>query len=502
MAKTDEIKFVDQHLEKVILGLCVLIMGYGVFQWVITAPQRSEVTQVNGLVVPTTEIDSELLVWAQDVKARKPKGPPIVKAYRYDLEIAKQRTPAPAALIGNWGAQRMVMIPGKRIKPPEGVKLATLEDVLLTFSPTLTEIKGLRELINEKGLVDKLVFRGNAEFPRGALMKAWNKEFRGSAMDAVMDTVVAVEIERRLVLGNGKFGPVTKVVRTLRTGEDGIIIPAPVALTKYTGKNADIVRKAIQTFSMGPQNETMRPMYWKVWDQATRTWTTPWIKAEIPDEKPAPGAKAPPAKAPPGQVNDGTAELWFHDTDVIVQQKYSYKMRLLFVNPLYTYDDVAFDKKDALVESIPSEWSQWTQSEEIHRTTQFFLTGAQKMGRTRQFYCTIFTRCLGQVVSEKTDVAVGRMIGGVLPKEIKNPTTDGYVSKVVNFSTNAIVVNIDFDKKIVNHMGRPGDTKELICLEDGKLVSRILVKHMPPDSPERAVYENLQAIVDGQTPAE
>ncbi len=61
MAKTDEIKFIDQHLEKVVLGVCALVLAYGVFQWVLSAPLRTEVPKVDGKVVPAGELDRKLL---------------------------------------------------------------------------------------------------------------------------------------------------------------------------------------------------------------------------------------------------------------------------------------------------------------------------------------------------------------------------------------------------------------------------------------------------------
>ena len=431
MAKTDEIKFIDQHLEKIILGLCAVIMAYGVFQWVISKPQRSEVPEVNRNVVPADEVDQALFDWATIVKQRTPQGPPPGKAPNYEQEIAKHRTPAAAARITDWGDHRRILVPPVVVTPPDPPELIKVQAILDKFAPVFSEIKGKRELTDEEGGVDKLVFRGIGTFPRGELMKAWNKEFRGSAMDAVMDTVLTVEIERQAVLSDGTFGPPTKVGRVKMAADPKAKPAADRVLPEYTGKNADIVRKAIQTFSQGAQNEVLRPRYWQIWSQTTESWTTPWIKAEVPDEDVAPSAAKAPA---PAKVDDGVTELWFHDTNVVVQRKYRYRMRLAFINPLYTYDEIVYKgtPKDARVEAIYSGWSQWVLADAIPRTTQYFLTSAQGMGNKQELKCTIFTRSLGQVVSDnKFVVAVGRMIGGVLPKQIKNPAGN-VVPKVVD----------------------------------------------------------------------
>jgi len=505
MAKTDEIKFLDQHMEKVVFGACALILAYGVFQWVLSAPLRPEVPEVDGQVVPATELDQELLSWAQRVVERKPSKGREKPVPDYDGEIAKQRQPADAATIASWGDHRSVMIPPKQVKPAEGVRLAKVKDILETFAPVFTELKGVRELVDQEGGVDKLVFRGKAEFPRGELLKAWNKEFRGSAMDEVIAVAVAVEIERRVVLGDGQFGPVTTVTSVAIPPAEGQAATEPFVIPDYDGKNADEVRKAIDTFSAGPQKDVLRPKYWKVWSQTDSKWTTPWIKEPVVKKTPAPagaGAGAARTPEPVVKVDDGTIELLFHDTDVIVQRKYSYRMRVVFVSPLYTHDDVVYKgtPKDALVKTIASDWSQWITGQAIPRTTQYFLTSAQAMGANKKLYCTIFTRSLGQVVAERFEAVPGRIIGGVISKKMKNPTTGEMVSKVVDFSTNATVVHADFDKKYTSKTGRTENTREMICLEGGELVSHILVKHMPAGDPRALAYEDLQALVDAQAP--
>ncbi|MDP6636619.1 MAG: hypothetical protein QGG42_17105 [Phycisphaerae bacterium] len=510
MAKIEEMKFVDQHMEKIILGVCVLIMAYGVFQWVLSAPQRSEVPQVAGRVVPADKVDGELLNWVKRVAARKPSGEGDAPVYDYAGEIDKQRNPKTPAAITNWGNHRLVLVEPKRVKPPEGVRLAKIKDILETLAPVFTEIKGIREVIDSDGKgdpVDKLVFRGKADFPIGELLKAWNQEFRGSAMDEVLATVLAVEIERRTVLADGSFGPVTKVVRVKAPLAEDATPVEPVVIPEYTGQNADEVRKAIQVFSQTQQDSVLRPEYWKVWSLEKKAWTTPWIKeVEAPDpaEAAAPAAgAAKPAPAPVAKGVAGKIELLFHDADVTVQRIYSYRARLVFVNPLYTYDEVVYKgtPKDAQVRAIFGKWSPWVRAQAIPRTTQYFLTGASGMGNKQQLRCTIFTQSLGQVVAEKNfDIKPGRIIGGVMSKKIRNPVTGQESMKVVDFSTNATVVHAEFERKFVTEAGRPSTTRELICLEGGKLVSHILVKHLSDKDERKVTFNELQAKVGGQTP--
>jgi hypothetical protein len=517
MAKTDEIKFIDQHLEKVVLGVCALIMAYGVFQWVLSAPQRTEVPRVYGRkVVPANEVDGGLRIWAERTEARPPTDPPDPRVFDYAGEIEKHRKPIRVSAIGNWGDHRQVMVLPKAPELPQGVPLKKISDILAALSPEFTEIKGARELVNEGSGIDKLVFRGKAEFPLGALLKAWNKEFRASAMEEVRATALAVEIEKREVLSDGTLGPVTRVTRVQIPAKEGETPVQDVVIPPYADGNADAVREKILEFGEKTQPRILRPDYWSVWSQEKGRWTKPWIKEEEkPDPAPpaagarpaVPAVPAPPAAkagpvAPPAARTD--IELWFHDTDVVVQREYSYRMRIVFVSPLYTYDDVVYKgtPKDALVKSISSGWSKWVRAAAIPRTTQYFVTSVQGMagmGGKQQLFCTVFTRSLGQVVAEKFAVSPGHVIGGKKTKQIKNPTTGQSEPQPVDFSTNATAVHVDF-KKTIYRQGQKVETRELTCLERGKLVSHILVKHLPPDDVRSKAFKELQALVGGRAP--
>jgi len=501
MAKTDEIKFIDQHLEKVVLGVCALIMAYGVFHWVLSRPQRSEVPEVDGQVVPTSRVDNSIFQWAERVSMRKPSKQPPKKVDDYAGEIARLRAPAGGDVVESWGDQRMVMVSPIRVEPPGGVPLKKVTDILEAIAPKFVELKGSRELTSDQDGVDKLVFRGKAEFPRDELLKAWNKVFRGSAMDEVTNTILAVEIEKRIVLAPGVFGPATQVQSAEIPPAEGAPVVKLIVLPEFDGKNGPDVRKAILDFS-ATEAKMLRPPYWQVWSVEEKGWNRPWLKLPPAPAAPAPDPAKAPAPAPVAAVDDGITDILFHDTDVAVQRRYSYRMRLVFVSPLYTYTEVVPKEKpdDAKVVKIYSAWSPWVEAKPIPRTTQYFATGAQLLGSKQDMYCTVFSRSLGQVVSHRFRAPPGRIIGGMESKRIKNPATGTFVHKTVDFSTNAIVVHADFAKNFVGKSGRSGKTKELICLEGDKLVSQIIVTDMPDTDPRSQAYRELQAAVDGATP--
>jgi len=193
--------------------------------------------------------------------------------------------------------------------------------------------------------------------------------------------------------------------------------------------------------------------------------------------------------------------LWFHDTEAVVQKKYRYRMRLVFINPMITRHDVVYKgtPKDAFVRSINSAWSPWADAEAVPRTTQFFVTSAMVVGRKKQLGCTVFTRSLGQRVMEKFPALPGRVIGEVRTMNVKNPATGEMVKVPVDFSTGAIVVDIDFSKKVAGRLGSK-ETAEMICLENGRLVPHLRVLDLPKDDPRYMLYQReLDAVTKGQS---
>ncbi|MCP4378128.1 MAG: hypothetical protein GY794_18385 [bacterium] len=517
MAKINEMKFVEQHLEKVVLGVCTLILLYGVFQWGLASSPKSDI-RIDGRKYSAREVDAQLLNWAERLNQREPGGDPDKPVYGYLGEIEKNRKISSKA-IKDWGTPRQVMLPHDTVKAPEGIPLRKIKDILEALAPKFTEIKGARELINKGEGVDQLVFRGRAEFDRGELLKEWNRVFRTSAMETVQAIVFAVEIEKRQVLDDGVFGPVSRVSRVEIQRKEGQEEVTDIVIPQYTGKDADEIRTKIQAYSGGTQHRVLNPPYWSVWSPEKEGWTKPWIKEVVVPkgavkaapkpgvvkrrlpERPAgaPGQRAVPI--PVVQVNDGITELWFHDTDVNVQRTYEYRVRILFVSPLYTYDDIVYKgtPKDAMVRSIPSGWSKWTPADAIPRTTRFFVTSAQTLGAARKMHCTVFTRSLGQEVSQRFEVFPGHIIGGLFSKQIKNPVNQKIGRRVVGFSTNTIAVHANYSRKVAKKIGNRV-IRELICLDDGKLVSRILVKDMDPGDERRITYNKLQALVEGKTP--
>ncbi len=141
----------------------------------------------------------------------------------------------------------------------------------------------------------------------------------------------------------------------------------------------------------------------------------------------------------------GILEVWFHDTGLTEGMVYSYRLRLVLVNPLLgRFKDVA-DKADAVVQTLKTPWSDWSESVEVKRPTEFFLVGSASHNKT--VVVEVFTQRWGQRVSERFPVGRGEPIGGNVTKELLRLGTGEPVKTVVSFKTGAIAVSFNFQKR-------------------------------------------------------
>lgn len=141
----------------------------------------------------------------------------------------------------------------------------------------------------------------------------------------------------------------------------------------------------------------------------------------------------------------GTLEAWFHDTRLAQGMTYSYRFRMVLVNPLLgRFKDVT-NEADAKIQTLKTPWSNWSESVAVKRPTEFFMVGsAEQMGTVK---VEVFTQRWGQRVSHLFPVRQGEPIGGDVPKELLRLGTGELVSTVVSFKTGAVAVSFDFKKK-------------------------------------------------------
>lgn len=194
---------------------------------------------------------------------------------------------------------------------------------------------------------------------------------------------------------------------------------------------------------------------------------------------PAGGAAPPPMPAVPplGRLVQGKKVLWFHDVGLDLRKQYRYRLRVVFVNPLYgkQISSVVKNPEDIRTKEVASPWSQWSATQRVPHPTEFFLTGYDSTSGTVQV--TVFTRHMGRFVRQQFNVRRGQSIGRSTQLRVPVPTLDGETAReirTVDFSTAAVAIEVDFSRKVPSWGDITTTTVALVYLdENGKVRTRV-----------------------------
>jgi len=207
-------------------------------------------------------------------------------------------------------------------------------------------------------------------------------------------------------------------------------------------------------------------------------------------DAPRPGRRAPRAPRRPAETTEPTGPpeptfvpsllwqkeagkvlVWFHQTGLESRKVYRYRVRLVLLNPLLTYDTDVKNRAEAAVASVMTPPSQWSDPVFVPKAAEMFLTGSSPSQGTVRV--TVFALRLGNRVKRSFTVAGGQPIGTkVKPIKVINPATGEVEEVEVDFSTGAVAVDFDFDKRILKgNISRR--TVEMLYLDDGELGMRI-----------------------------
>jgi len=197
------------------------------------------------------------------------------------------------------------------------------------------------------------------------------------------------------------------------------------------------------------------------------------IPTPVGEEELPPPPDETPVPALAEQLQRGEVLIWMHDTSLESTKVYRYRLRLVLANPLLTYarDVKEGHEADARKPSVTTPWSEWSQQVSVPRATEFFVTGSSST--LRRISVTVFAHSLGQRVKRTFPVSVGQAIGGEVKVGVIDPSTGERLEQDVDFSTGAIVVALDFKKRITGGGGIARQTVELLLLdENGRLKSQ------------------------------
>jgi len=307
MAKVQGTSFIDAHVEKIVLAVCLLILVYAVIRYGVSTPRRLEVVNVRGQakLVPPDEVDKSLLtaVRQQDrvIKRVKREAPP----ERTDLaQLTKlQKNPLP-------GEKTSLDYFSPKLK---GLVYHGASQDELGSKPTLENISAImpapskpwqwfgEELIgreDEQGGVkfsEKPVWRASIVYPWAKLQRAWENALKHTI---IIPRLVAVryEVEFQEKQPDGQWKTVDDIT-PLRQGDDDGQVAEAMEIPDFTGTNAQEVRKACEDYYANWMIDQLQPTYEQIW--------TPQGKADWIEHMPVKDIlKVFPAPAKPDDSRD------------------------------------------------------------------------------------------------------------------------------------------------------------------------------------------------------
>ncbi len=585
--KLNETSIVEQHVEKGVLGVAVLVLLYVMINWIPSSPRK-----IGPEGLKPDEIDAYLKAEAIRVQENNDRGagdiPPDSEKVDYE-ELTKGLIRADALD----GVREMVQIvpplPPMEDIIPEFVKpTVTLEQIAGAISaPGRPRVKGSLELprMENEALTDRPTVHVAAVFDRGKLAAEWLKLLKGTQVK-VNIAVIAVEAEVRELQPDGTWSqprPVKGVSLPpadkngeIYVDDDGNPLTVPTVV-QYDGKNKEKVLESIDEISdLFWQEYILQPPYpdiylptgeWGTWQvNLPKNEVSDTMKEETISKKFKPGAAAPPvtetpttkekprnrtrtkpprqsptAPSKPGspplidprgappvlepdvlvpprnmvaasprltreavplvqpgaaaetkekkddavelkivpipgineQIQEGKLLVLVHDQSIESSKVYQYRVRLVLLNPIYM-EEKAVDEdheKDVFTPSVKTPFSEWSHQVMVPKTTEFFITGKNANNGTVRI--TVFTRALGQWVSEGFTVKVGQEIGGVQKISVLNPDTGKMEQRKVDFSTGAVITDLDFSAKVPKGAVELATVEMLYIDDSGKLCSRI-----------------------------
>jgi len=484
MAKADDVSFLEKHVEKIVLLVCLLLLAYTTLHWVVSSPREVRIVQPSGIgdqAVSPNQADQKLLAAATAIESRiKDIKPPPQTLPKWMENVRKlQDRSIPKIAAADVGVARAPLSIPIDIGKPDPVSLKRVREKLQApGKPAIWSALVLPKALpgNDKPN-DVVAVTGAVVFPAKKLRTDWGMVLRDIAARPIIAAVgVEVEVFERKADGTwpDKGRPVTTVAN--------LDEPAP-AIPAYDGSNAKEVQPAMESAATAEiMGKVIQPEFWDIWNARTQAWG-PW-RVNLP--------QTPLAGRTLQQQIDagGDVLMWFHDVSAVSGKEYKYRVRLVLINPLLSYDD-ELDKEfkvDAKVPTITTGWSPLSDPVSVRKETKFFLAGASDL--TGSVRVSVYTQRLGQWANKAFSVTPGQLIGGKVTVPLTHPAT-GEVEKVtVDFSTGATAIDFDFNRQIPAGRFLKKTAAMVYLDENGDLKTRILDTDKKA---ERAWQAQLQA---------
>lgn len=268
MAKNGPMEIVEQHLEKLILGVCVLLFVLAVGYWGLTSPRRVQLPGIAGQKKSSPgEVDQQLQDMARtvmrQVQAKEPNLPP-ASDYVDQIERLFRGVRLPHD-VGAFGT------PTPSISTTEGpeVKRLSLPDLTAVMpAPSKPQVKAVRVLPNRLGdnQTDELVAHVLAVYPWQELSDSWKTKVGVSGVP-YRPAAIGLLVQVQEQLPDGGWGSPREVTGVYEPVLDSM--GTPYSLPKvpaYDGTNAGYLaqlRAAVAEPAW--QAYLLQPNYWQIW---------------------------------------------------------------------------------------------------------------------------------------------------------------------------------------------------------------------------------------------
>lgn len=266
--------FVDKHIEKVFLGLGVVVLLYAVSQFGLSTPRR---LPVMGESVPPKKVDEIILDNARSLERRVLAVEPEPVEQREDLarlEAQQQSSFDEQLARVSYGSPLARGLQSKAIDTEfKPVTVAELRKVMPAPSRPgnwagveLVITGGSGRASNDPvDLVEQPVWRAASVYPWQSLQERWNE-----AMKNVLVTprliALRYEVEVEVLAGDGSWKPVEDLsyyrAPNPQTGQPY----APPALPEYTGENTAEIREALLARQNDWTRYMLQPEFVPIWE--------------------------------------------------------------------------------------------------------------------------------------------------------------------------------------------------------------------------------------------
>ncbi len=281
MAKNNAMNIVQQHIEKGVLALSVLLLIYAVFHWGLSSPR--EIGPENK---PPGEVDSWLAQRAESVDRRysdeRYTPPPVPEYKRAYLALLNQKDSLPAMV--DWVMPgQPTTLPGGEAKPV--LELKKLADAVPSPSkPSVGAVRALyRPDAESKNELDLNVATGVFGYPYTELWEKWRQELASAGLFKLVMARVEVEVQEQLPDGSWSAPHPAKIKPQPLKDSDGRPTSMPV-LPELAANNSNLgdVRQTIDAL-VEVQQYALEPEFGEVWWSGGQkngwvTWRTclPW----------------------------------------------------------------------------------------------------------------------------------------------------------------------------------------------------------------------------------